>query len=148
MEAILNILVRTLKGTSSTVITLVLAIGIGFGVPLAWLFAASKLYGSTGSVTGSVALFIGSGILVSYLLVLLAASWIRARLGHGQAEAEQYKRAAWNRSLRDSSYRPGQGAGTDPIERFVIVTAVVVLIGFFVWFAFFAGDPYAGKTAS
>lgn len=146
MEA-MNYLIRALKGTSSAVITIALAIAIGFGVPVAWLFAASKLYGSTEAVTGSVALFIGTGILVSYLLVLLAASWIRARLGHGQAEAGQYKRAAWNRSLRDETKHLGS-TPSDPIERFVVATAIVVIIGFFVWFAVFAGDPYSGKTAN
>ncbi len=138
-----NFIVRFFKGTSSTVITLVAAVVIGFGVPLAWLWAASKLYGSTGAVTGSVALFIGTGILVSYLLVLLAAAWIRARMGHGQAQAQQYKRAAWNRSLRDKSLKPGEQP-SDPIERFVVVTAIVVMIGFAVWFAVFSGDPYGG----
>ncbi len=145
--AAIQFLIRAFKGTSSTVITLVAAVAIGFGVPLAWLFAASKIYGSTGAVTGSVALFIGTGILVSYLLVLLAAAWIRARMGHGHAQAAQYRRAAWNRSLRDSNYKTGS-AGSDPIERFVVVTAIVVMIGFVVWFAIFAGDPYSGRTAN
>ncbi len=145
MEAI-QYLIRALKGTSSAVITVAVAITIGFGVPLVWLLIASKLYGSSGAVTGSVALFIGTGILVSYLLVLLAAAWIRARLGHGQAEAAQYRRAAWNRSLRDKSRRPGEGS-SDPIERVVVATAIVVMIGFVIWFAIFAGDPYSGRTA-
>lgn len=140
----LQFLARAFKGTSSTVITLVAAVAIGFGVPLLWLFAASRLYGSTGAVTGPVALFIGTGILVSYLLVLLVTAWIRARLGHGHAEAEQYRRTAWNRSLRDSRHQP---TGSDPIERFVIVTAIIVMIGFVIWFAIWSGDPYGGRSA-
>lgn len=145
MEAI-NFFIRALKGTSSAVITVVAAILIGFGVPLLWLLIASKLYGSSGAVTGPVALFIGTGILVSYLLVLLAAAWIRARMGHGVQQAAQYKRAAWNRSLRDKSLKPGEQP-SDPIERFVVATAIVVMIGFVIWFALFAGDPYSGRSA-
>ena len=132
---------RAIVGTGSTAFTLIGAILIGFGVPILWLFVASKLYGKPGAVTGPVAVFIGTGILVSYWGLLLIGSWIRARLGVRDDEAEQYRRAAWNRSLRDDRYRPGQH-GSDPIERLFVATAIVSIIGFVVWFAFFAGAPY------
>lgn len=133
---------RVLVGTGSTAFTLIGACVIGFGVPLFWVFVASRLYGKTGAVTGPVAIFIFTGIIVSYWGLLLVASWIRARTGAGRQEAEQYNRAAWNRSLRDERYEPGQQPRSDPVERLFVATAIVSIIGFMVWFAFFAGAPF------
>jgi hypothetical protein len=140
--AVLQAVRRVIVGTGSTVFTLVGALLIGFGVPLFWIYIASTLYDKTGAVTGPVAVFIGTGILVSYWALLLIASWVRARTGAGQQQAQQYSRAAWNRSLRDESYRPGESEGSDPIERLFVATAIVSIIGFVIWFAFFAGAPF------
>jgi hypothetical protein len=140
MAAVINAIRRAILGTGSTAFTLVGALLIGFGVPLFWIYLASQLYGKTGAVTGPVAVFIGTGILVSYWGLLLGASWIRARMGVGRGQAEQYRRAAWNRSMRDNRYRPGERR-SDPIERLFIATAIISMIGFAVWFAFFAGSP-------
>jgi multisubunit Na+/H+ antiporter MnhC subunit len=140
MTAVIHAIRRVLLGTGSTAFTLVGAVLIGFGVPLLWIYVASHLYGKTGAVTGPVAIFIGTGILVTYWGLLLIASWIRARLGVGQQDAQQYRRAAWNRSMRDASYHPGENK-SDPIERLFVATAIVSIIGFAVWFAFFAGAP-------
>jgi hypothetical protein len=128
-------------GTGSTAFTLVGAVLIGFGVPLFWIFVASQLYGKTGAVTGPVAVFIGTGILVSYYGLLLIASWIRARLiGRSDAQARG-ARDPWNRSMRDTPYKPG-GGRSDPVERLFVATAIVSMIAFLVWFIFFAGAPF------
>jgi multisubunit Na+/H+ antiporter MnhC subunit len=133
---------RVLVGTGSTAFTLIGAAVIGFGVPLFWIFVASRLYDKTGAVSGPVAVFIFTGIVVSYWGLLLVASWIRARTGAGRAEAQQYNRAAWNRSLRDDRYVPGKSRRSDPIERLFVATAIICIIGFVIWFAFFAGTPF------
>jgi hypothetical protein len=132
---------RAIVGTGSTAFTLIGAVLIGFGVPIFWLYIAAQLYGRPGAVTGPVAVFIGTGILVSYWGLLLIAAWIRGRLGVSRQEAEQYRRAAWNRSLRDSRHKPGESR-SDPVERLFVATAIVSLIAFVVWFAFFAGSPF------
>jgi hypothetical protein len=131
---------RAIVGTGSTAFTLIGAVLIGFGIPLFWIFVASKLYGRPGAVSWSVAAFIGTGILVSYWGLLLIAAWIRGRMGVSRQEAEEYRRAAWNRSLRDARHKPGESR-SDPIERLFVATAIVSLIAFMVWFAFFAGAP-------
>ena len=141
MTAVLHAIRRVVLGTGSTALTLIGACLIGFGVPLFWIWIASSLYGKPGAVTGPVAVFIGTGILVSYWGLLLIASWLRARMGAGQEQAQQYRRAAWNRSMRDTPYRPGIH-DSDPIERLFVVTAIISIIGFAVWFAFFAGAPF------
>jgi len=140
MTAVLHVIRKALLGTGSTALTLIGACLIGFGVPLFWIWIASTLYGKPGAVTGPVAVFIGTGILVSYWGLLLVASWVRARLIGRQLERGP-RRQAWNRSMRDSRYRPGDHP-SDPIERLFVTTAIVSIIGFAIWFAFFAGAPF------
>jgi hypothetical protein len=137
---VLHTLRRAIVGTGSTALTLIGACLIGFGVPLFWIWIASSLYGKPGAVNGSVAAFIATGILVSYWAILLLASWVRGRmLGMGQPDGP--RRASWNRSMRDTPFRPGENQ-SDPIERLFVTTAIISLVGFAVWFAFFAGAPF------
>ncbi len=140
MTGVIHALRRALLGTGSTALILVGAVLIGFGIPLFWIWLASALYDKPGAVTGPVAIFIFTGIVVSYWILLLAASWVRGRL-LGASEAGGPRRQSWNRSMRDSSYRPGEHQ-TDPVERLFVATAIVSMIGFAVWFAFFAGAPF------
>ncbi len=142
MTAVLTAIRRVLVGTGSTAFTLVGALLIGFGVPLFWIFVASKFYGKTGAVNGPVAVFIGTGILVSYYGLLLIASWVRARMLRRQGGGGRGGgRDPWNRSMRDTPYRPGHER-SDPVERLFIATAIVSLVAFLIWFAFFAGAPF------
>jgi hypothetical protein len=141
MTAVLSAIRRVLLGTGSTAFTLVGALLIGFGVPLFWIFIASQFYGKTGAVNGPVAVFIGTGILVSYYGLLLIASWVRARLLDRQPQPGRGARDPWNRSMRDTPYQPGHHR-SDPVERLFVATAIVSLIAFLVWFAFFAGAPF------
>jgi hypothetical protein len=140
LTAVLHAIRRVLVGTGSTAFTLIGAVLIGFGVPLLWIWIASQFYDKPGAVNGSVAIFIGTGIVVSYWLILVLASGIRARL-IGRAAERGPRRSSWNRSMRDTPFRPGQ-EGSDPIERLFVATAIISLIGFAVWFAFFAGAPF------
>ncbi len=133
---------RAVVGTGSTALTLIGACLIGFGVPLFWIWVASTLYGKPGAVNGAVALFIGTGILVSYWGLLVIASFVRARMIQKAADPGP-QRASWNRSMRDSAFKPGSQR-SDPIERLFVVTAIISMIGFAIWFAFFAGDPTVG----
>jgi hypothetical protein len=140
MTAVLAAIRRVLLGTGSTAFTLVGALVIGFGVPLFWIFAASQFYGKTGAVNGPVAVFIGTGILVTYYGLLLIAGWIRGRMLRRSAQGRG-ARDPWNRSMRDTPYQPGHHR-SDPVERLFVATAIVSLIAFLIWFAFFAGAPF------
>ncbi len=142
MTGVLTAIRKVLLGTGSTAFTLIGALLIGFGVPLLWIFIASQFYGKTGAVNGPVAVFIGTGILVTYYGLLLIASWIRGRLLARQAGARQRgARDPWNRSMRDTPYKPGHER-SDPVERLFVATAIVSMIAFLIWFAFFAGAPF------
>jgi multisubunit Na+/H+ antiporter MnhC subunit len=141
MTAVFAAIRRVILGTGSTAFTLVGALVIGFGVPLFWIFIASQFYDKTGAVNGPVAVFIGTGILVSYYGLLLIASWVRARMMRRQPQRRPGQRDPWNRSMRDTPYQPGHHR-SDPVERLFIATAIVSLVAFLIWFAFFAGAPF------
>ena len=132
---------KVVTGTGSTIFILLGAVVFGFGVPTLWIYLASVIYGEPGAVTGSIALFIFVGIIVTYWLLLVIASWIRARVVDPEEIERQSKRASWNRSLRDTPFQPGQSK-TDPIEKLFIATAVISLIGLLIWFVGFAGAPF------
>ena len=51
----------------------------GGRIPLVWIWIASKLAGTNRDLTPSLAVFIATGIIVSYWLALLVGSWIRGR---------------------------------------------------------------------
>lgn len=138
MSGLFETLRKAALGTGQTAFIVIGAIVIGFGVPTLWIFLASQIYDQPGAVTGGVAAFIFIGIVVTYWLLLVIASWLRARISE-EARSE-IKRSSWNRSLRDVSQKPGSGK-TDPIERLFITTALLSLVGFAIWFAFFAGAP-------
>jgi hypothetical protein len=132
---------RFALGTGSTVFIILGAVLFGFGVPTLWIYLASVIYGEPGAVTGSIALFIFVGIIVTYWLLLVIASWIRARVMGPELAERETKRASWNRSLRDTPFQPGESK-TDPIEKLFIATAIVSLIGLLIWFVGFAGAPF------
>jgi hypothetical protein len=131
---------RTLLGTGSWTLTLVGALVIGFAVPAAWILVGSRLEG--GPVGGPMIVFIGTGILVSCWLLLVIASWARTRL-FGETEPT-VRRAAWNRSVHERSRTED---ALDPLERLFVIAAVIAMVAYAVWFAFFAGrlDPLPGS---
>jgi hypothetical protein len=131
------------RGVGATLIVLIGAPLIGFGVPAFWIWVASQLAGSERQVTAALAIFITTGILLSYWLILLGGSLLRVRLvGRDEAQAK-VRRMSWNRSFRDEPLRSGDRK-SDPIERLFMITAIAGFIAFEIWFAFFAGSPLPG----
>jgi hypothetical protein len=126
-------------------LTVVGALAIGFGVPLAWVWIGSKIQGTTGdsSVDSSTAAVILVGIVFTYMAILFAAGWAQGRLraDEGEAgEAPKPVRHPWNRSMRDEPYRPGERKLT-PVETIFVTTAIVASVAFMAWFFLFAGSP-------
>jgi hypothetical protein len=123
----------------------VLAIAVAAGMPLAWIWFASKLAGTKKDLTPSLAIFIATGIVVSYWLALLLGSWLRGRSIDRPEERARIKRRSWNRSFSDAP-RP-EDRSIDPIERLFIGIGVLAIIAFEIWFFFFAGDPLPSQPA-
>jgi hypothetical protein len=121
------------------------AILVAAGIPLVWIWVASKLAGTSRELTPSLAILITTGILVSYWLALLAASWLRGRSVDPAEERGSARRRSWNRSLSDAPRAADRES--DPIERVFVVVGVLGIIAFEIWFFFFAGDPLPSQPA-
>ncbi len=131
---------RTLVGTGSATLTLGGALVVGFAVPALWIFIASRLH--DGPVSAPMVVFVGTGILVTCWLLLLITSAARSWLGAD--DQPRVRRAAWNRSVHEAD-RAEQDA--DPIDRLFVIAAIIAMVAYVVWFAFFAGrlDPLPGS---
>jgi len=121
------------------------AIVAAAGIPLAWIWLASQLAGTKRDLTPSLAIFIATGILVSYWVALLLGSWLRMRSINPGLERGRVNRRSWNRSFNDAP-RP-EDQHLDPIERLFVTVAVLAVIAFEIWFFFYAGDPLPSQPA-
>jgi 4-amino-4-deoxy-L-arabinose transferase-like glycosyltransferase len=133
------------RGTGSLT-GLAVAVAVGFGIPLAWIWIASQIAGTKRELTPSLAILITTGILVSYWLALLVGSRLRRRwVGEAEERARQ-RHMSWNRSFRDQPLSAANRE-SDPIERIFVVVALLGIIAFEVWFFFFAGSPLPNQPA-
>jgi hypothetical protein len=122
-------------------LTVVVAVLMAFGVPLAWLYIGSQLQGDTGAtqVSFTVAMITLAGIIVTYLGILWVAGWAQSRAPHDDDRAGSH-RAPWMRSMRDTPHRHGEDDLT-AIERTFVMTTLIAFVAFLFWFAFIAGSP-------
>jgi hypothetical protein len=133
------------RATGSNLSGLVVAVVLAAGIPLVWIWLASKVAGTKRDLTPSLAILITTGILVSYWLALLAGSWLRGRSIDADEEQGRVKRRSWNRSFSDAPISADRDS--DPIERLFVIVAVLGVIAFEIWFFFFAGDPLPSQPA-
>jgi hypothetical protein len=144
VEGVKHAAAGTVRGTGTTVFTLLGAVGLGFGVPLFWIWVASVAAGGSRTVTSSLALFTAIGVISTYWVLLLVGAWIRARMLARDESAPRVRRQSWNRSMRDEPFRPGHSK-SDPVERIFVAAAILGFVAFEVWFAFFAGSPFGSS---
>ena len=109
---------------------------LGVGVPLLWVFIASKI-SDTFLKLPLLPLFVMMiGLLVTYMaLAALVARFDKERQELGPA------RMSWNRSLSADRF---ESSKTTQWERVFITTAIVVTLLFEVWFFMFAGSSLPG----
>jgi hypothetical protein len=109
---------------------------LGAGIPLAWVWIASKLSHTILKVPLLPLFVMVLGLLVTYLaLAMVIARFDRERQELGPA------RMSWNRAMTDTRHG---GAQLTQWERIFVTTAVVVALGFEVWFFVFAGSSLPG----
>ena len=133
------------RATGSHLSGLVAAVVVAVGIPLVWIWLASKAAGTKRDLTPSLAVLITIGILLSYWLALVAGSWLRGRSIDPDEERGRVRRRSWNRSFSDEPV--GADRETDPVERLFVIVAVLGVIAFEIWFFFFAGDPLPSQPA-
>ena len=110
---------------------------LGLGVPLLWVWIASKL-SDTFLELPLLPLFV---MVVGLLITYLALAALVARFDKERAELGP-PRMSWNRSLSADRLETSQ---TTQWERIFMTTAIVVAILFEIWFFVFAGSSLPGS---
>ncbi len=113
----------TLTGASGVILVLIMLGGglvLWVGVPVGWLYVGSQVQGETGSLGAALAVMM-VGVLVSILVIVPVLGWLNHR--HSELRVA--------RGLDDH--------GQTALEAVMTVSAGVAIVGFGVWFLFFAG---------
>src|SRR5215470_7133927 len=92
------------RGTGMTAFVLAFAAVLGLGVPLFWVFCASKLAGNDPDINMGLAVFITAGILLTYWGAILLGLLARSRWVSQEESQRKVRRMSWNRSFRDESH--------------------------------------------
>lgn len=110
----------------------VCALVFGAGVPLFWVWVASRVQSTTGQgVSGLAAVIVIAGPLASFFTLVAMTN----RFARGEGPVQ---RMAWMRS-RDEVRESAKS--TTSFEQVLILTTFLVLVAFNVWFFFFASCP-------
>lgn len=110
---------------------------LGAGIPLAWVWIASKLSHTFLKLPLLPLFVMVIGLLITYMaLAAVVARFDKERAALGPA------RMSWNRAMTDT--RQG-GAQLTQWERMFVTTAIVVAILFEIWFFVFAGSSLPGS---
>jgi hypothetical protein len=128
--------------------TLVTA-NIWTGGPLLAVWIGSRVQGAgppTMAAIGAVALSLG---VISYLLVKVLAVLddVYARASGRPSSVQRH--VPWLRSMRgERPHVQKHARDLSPLEVILIVTVVVAILAFEVWFFFFSGSPIGGGSSS
>lgn len=101
------------------VIMVVASVVLWGAVPLGWLWVGSQIQGNTQNLGLAIMVMMG-GVLVSVVLIAVGLAWlnrVHARMLEARGIERQY----------------------NPLEAVMIVSALVVVVGFSVWFFGFEG---------
>ncbi|MGE5281309.1 MAG: hypothetical protein ACM3N0_03125 [Chloroflexota bacterium] len=129
---------RGMAATAVFVAMLLAALSLWTAIPLSWIYIGSKV--SHTQFPSSMPYFVvAAGILISVVLI----AWLIGRLNRlyiqitGTNRLEPM-RAAWLRSMRDSSPR---AASITVVEAVLICSVLLAVVVFLFWFFFLAGSP-------
>jgi uncharacterized membrane protein YbhN (UPF0104 family) len=108
-------------GASGVIVLLIMVVGslvLWAGVPAGWLWVGSQVQGETGNV-GTALLVMFVGVLVSVVALAMLLSYLNRR----------------HEELREARGLPPSGV----LDRVLVVTAGIAVLGFTIWFLGFAG---------
>jgi hypothetical protein len=119
----------------------VVAVNIWTGCPLFAVWAGSRAVGSSGLSMGAVFLVIGV-LTAGEIALTLALTWLSARYDELTGRPPAARRTSpWLRSMRgEREELAKRRQGVSPVERIVVVSVVLCVVAFEVWFFFFAGS--------
>lgn len=109
------------SGASGLLVIVIMVAGslvLWAGVPAGWLWIGSQVQGETGDI-GIALLVMFAGVIVSVVALAMLLSWLNRRHEH----------------LREVRGLPPAGV----LDRVLVVTAAIAVVGFTIWFLGFAG---------
>ncbi len=110
-------------GVSGLMVVFIMVVGslvLWVGVPAGWLWIGSQIQGNTGNIGTALAAMMG-GVVVSVIALAMLLSWLNRK----------------HEELREARGLPETESSV--LERVLVVTAGVAVVGFTIWFLGFAG---------
>ena len=132
-------MLRSPYSPAAMLLVLLMAVGsviLWIGVPLGLIYAASQLADSSKPSAGPYLLII-LGLPIGMAVVGKFLGWLDRLHGRLTGRHEERHRAAWLRSMRAERTSSRRGGVLDTV---MIVSVVLALVAFGVWFFGFAGS--------
>ena len=110
-------------GASGLMVVFIMVVGslvLWVGVPAGWLWVGSQIQGNTGNVGTALAAMMG-GVVVSVVALAMLLAWLNRK----------------HEELREARGLPESESSV--LERVLVVTAGIAVVGFTIWFLGFAG---------
>jgi hypothetical protein len=125
-------------------LTALLSVNLYTGAPIFAIWVGSRVQGGTGLTMGAVGAVIGTlAVTVSIIVFLLVR--VEAAYKVLSGETTHRRTAPWLRSLRAERPELAERRPMTGFEKSLIATVVVGIIGFEVWFFFFAGSSIGSQ---
>ncbi len=108
-------------GVSGLMVMFIMVVGslvLWVGVPAGWLWIGSQVQGNTGNIGTALAAMMG-GVVVSVVALAMLLAWANRK----------------HEELREARGLPPSGV----LDRVLVVTAGIAVVGFTIWFLGFAG---------
>ena len=136
-------MLRSSWSPAALLLVLVMAVGsvvMWIGVPLGLIYAASQLADSSRPSAGPYLLIL-IGLPIGMAIVGKLLGWLDRLHGRLTGRQEERRRSAWLRSMRAERTSTARGGVLDTV---MIVSVVLALVAFGVWFFAFAGSSLPG----
>jgi hypothetical protein len=133
--------VKIAQRTLVASLTAVVAVNIWTGAPLLAVWVGSRAVGGSGLSMGAVFLVIGV-LAAAEVVLLMSLTWLSSRYDEltGRPPAQR-RTSPWLRSMRGEREEfAKRRQGVSVVERIVVISVVLCVGAFEVWFFFFAGS--------
>lgn len=110
-------------GASGLMVLFIMVVGslvLWVGVPAGWLWVGSQIQGNTGNIGTALAAMMG-GVIVSVVALAMLLAWLNRK----------------HEEMREARGLPETESSV--LERVLVVTAGIAVVGFTIWFLGFAG---------
>lgn len=110
-------------GASGLMVLFIMVVGslvLWVGVPAGWLWVGSQIQGNTGNIGTALAAMMG-GVVVSVVALAMLLAWLNRK----------------HEEMREARGLPETESSV--LERVLVVTAGIAVVGFTIWFLGFAG---------